>query len=46
VGPTADKDGAKKGAEVMIWSKGKSNSISDSWPAEMKDGWLIEGKRD
>ncbi|HUN82061.1 MAG TPA: hypothetical protein VMV81_11205 [Phycisphaerae bacterium] len=45
VSPVTSKDGTKKPGEVKIWSRGKSNSISDSWPAEMKDGWLTDGKQ-
>lgn len=41
---TTSKAGTKQPAEVMIWSRGSSKSISNAWPAEMKEGWLTDGK--
>jgi hypothetical protein len=39
--PNPDED-PKGPAQVMLWSAGQSRPLSDTWPKEMKDGWLIK----
>lgn len=39
--PNADED-PKGSAHVMLWKAGQSRPLSDAWPKEMKDGWLIK----
>jgi hypothetical protein len=39
--PNADDD-PKGPARVMLWKESQSRPLSDEWPEEMKEGWLIK----
>ncbi|HKQ49331.1 MAG TPA: hypothetical protein VJZ71_14770 [Phycisphaerae bacterium] len=39
--PNPEND-PKGPAQIMLWKAGQSRPISDAWPKEMKDGWLIK----
>lgn len=43
VAPVAPADGAKATNEVMIWSNGKTRTLSDGWTDEIREGWM-DGK--
>lgn len=39
--PNSDND-PKGPAQIMLWKAGQSRPLSDAWPKEMKEGWLIK----
>jgi hypothetical protein len=40
--PSAKPDDPKASSRVVIWKAGQTQPLSETWPEEMKEGWLIK----
>lgn len=40
--PSAKQDDPKAPSRVVLWKAGQTQPLSDSWPSEVTEGWLVK----
>lgn len=43
--PWVEVEGEEPKVRVVLWKDGKLRSLSDTWPSEIEEGWLVDPKQ-